>query len=332
MTMTPDRVLRRAFSSTLLAVAAAAPLFALAQDATPIKLLVGFPAGGSTDAIARNLALGMERELSRPVVVENRAGAGGQIAAQVLKSAKPDGATIFLTNSHAITMIPNTMKNPGYNVAKDFAPISLVATNPDVFAISVAATGTPPAGLREFNTWARQNPGRGNIGVPAPASMPDFVVNMLGKSLASDLKSVPYRGDGPVAQDLMAGQIVGGIGSVGVMLPHVAAGKIKILAVNGTQRVSSIPNVPTYAELGLVGIDDQIFTAVIAPAGTAPDIVRRYNAAINKVVGSVEMREKLSSLGITLTGSTPEALSQRIEASTKAAAEIVKNVGFAVQQ
>ncbi|MGO4395851.1 tripartite tricarboxylate transporter substrate-binding protein [Variovorax sp. M-6] len=331
MTMTPPRALRRACSRTLLALAAAAPLFALAQDATPIKLLVGFPAGGSTDAIARNLALGMERELGRPVVVENRAGAGGQIAAQVLKSAKPDGATIFLTNSHTITMIPNTMKNPGYNVAKDFAPISLVATNPDVFAISVAATGTPPAGLREFNTWAQRNPGRGNIGVPAPASMPDFVVNMLGKSLASDLKAVPYRGDGPVAQDLMAGQIVGGIGSVGVMLPHVVAGKIKILAVNGTQRVASIPNVPTYAELGLVGIDDQIFTAVIAPAGTTPDIVRRYNAAINKVVGSVEMREKLSSLGITLTGSTPEALSQRIEASTKAAAEIVKNVGFTVQ-
>lgn len=330
MNATPSGALRRAFSTALLALAVTTP--ALAEDKSPpIKLLVGFPAGGSTDVIARNLALGMERELGQPVVVENRAGAGGQIAAQVVKSAKPDGTTLFLTNSHAITMIPNTLRSPGYNVAKDFAPISLVATNPDVLAVSVEATGTAPAGLHEFIGWAKRNPGKGNVGVPAPASMPDFVVNVIGRSSGSDLKAVPYRGDGPVAQDLVAGQIAGGIGSVGVMLPYVATGKIKIIAVNGTHRLSNIPEVPTYAELGLKGIDDQIFTAVIAPAGTAPDVVRRYNAAIVKVVGSAEMREKLSNLGITLMGSTPEALAQRIEASTKAAADIVRQVGFTMQ-
>ncbi len=320
---------RRALAVSVIAFGAAS---SFAQDTTPIKMLVGFPAGGSTDVIARNLALGMEKVLGRSVVVENRAGAGGQIAAQVLKTAKPDGTTIFLTNSHAITMIPHTLKNPGYDVAKDFVPVGLVAINPDVFAVSTTATGgTGPAGFKEFVTWAQQNTGKGNVGVPAPASQPDFVVGVIGKALSVDLKSVPYRGDGPVAQDLVAGQIAGGIGSVGVMMPQVQTGKVKILAVNGTQRVASIPNVPTYAELGLKGIDDQIFTSVIAPAGTSVEIVRRYNAAIAQVVATPEMREKLSNLGITLMSSTPEALGQRIEASSKASAEMVKNSGYVPQ-
>lgn len=321
--------LRRALALSVLALGAGA---AFAQDTTPIKMLVGFPAGGSTDVIARNLALGMERVLGRPVVVENRAGAGGQIAAQVLKAAKPDGATIFLTNSHALTMIPHTLKSPGYDVLKDFAPVGLVAVNPDVFAISTTATGgTGPAGLKEFGAWAQQNATKGNVGVPAPASVPDFAVGVLSKSLGADLKSAPYRGDGPVAQDLVAGQIAGGIGSVGVMLPQVATGKVRILAVNGTQRVPTIPNVPTYAELGIKGLEDQIFTAVIAPAGTSPDIIRRYNAAIATVVATPEMREKISNLGITLMSSTPEALGQRIETSSKASAELVKTAGYQPQ-
>jgi tripartite-type tricarboxylate transporter receptor subunit TctC len=323
----PSSFLRRSLAVSVVALGAAS---AFAQDTTPIKMLVGFPAGGSTDVIARNLALGMEKVLGRPVVVENRAGAGGQIAAQVLKTAKPDGTTIFLTNSHAITMIPHTLKAPGYDVAKDFVPVGLVAINPDVFAVSTTVAGSP-AGVKEFAAWAQANAGKGNVGVPAPASAPDFVVGVVGRGTGADLKSVPYRGDGPVAQDLVAGQIAAGIGSVGVMLPQVSTGKVKILAVNGTTRVPQIPNVPTYTELGLKGAEDQIFTAVIAPAGTPADIVRRYNAAIAQVVATPEMKDKLSNLGITLMSSTPEALGQRIEASSKASAEMVKNAGYVPQ-
>ncbi|MGV3572347.1 MAG: tripartite tricarboxylate transporter substrate-binding protein [Ramlibacter sp.] len=328
-TLSPRGALRRAIA---VAVVALAGVPALAQDNAPIRLLVGFPAGGSTDAIARSLALGMERLLGRTVVVENRAGAGGQIAAQLLKAARPDGTTLFLSNSHALTMIPHTLKSPGYDVAKDFAPVSLVAINPDVFAISTTATGAPvPAGFKDFVAWAASHPGKANVGVPAPASAPDFVVRVMAKSLNVEMKAAPYRGDGPVAQDLLAGQIAAGIGSVGVMVPHVAGGKVKILAVNGTRRLPSLPDVPTYAELGLKGLEDQIFTAVLAPAGTPPEIVRRYNAAIGQVVASAEMRDKLSQLGLTLMGSTPEELKARIEASSKVSAEMVNLVGFQPQ-
>lgn len=326
----PYRALRRALVLSLLSLAGAG--LSMAQDATPIRLVVGFPAGGSTDTVARTMALGLERELGRTVVVENRPGAGGQIAAQLVKAARPDGSTLFLTNSHAITMIPHTMKNPGYDVARDFTPVSLVAINPDVFAVSVAGTGgTPPGSLKEFAAWAQQHPGRGNVGVPAPVSVPEFAVLVIGKALGAEVKAVPYRGDGPVAQDVVAGQVAGGIGSVGVMVPHVPGGKIRLLAVNGTQRVSTIPDVPTYAELGIKGLEDQIFTAVIAPAGMPADLVRRYNAAIGKVVATAEMRDKLSHLGLTLMGSTPQALAQRIESSSRASAELVRQVGFVPQ-
>ncbi|MBN9412002.1 MAG: ABC transporter substrate-binding protein [Burkholderiales bacterium] len=319
--------LRRALAVSVLALGASA---AMAQDNAPIRMLVGFPAGGSTDVIARNLALGMEKVLGRPVVVENRAGAGGQIAAQVLKASKPDGTTIFLSNSHALTMIPHTLKAPGYDVGKDFVPVGLVAINPDVFAISTtAASGV--SSMKDFGAWAQKNATAGNVGVPAPASVPDFAVGVVAKALSADLKSAPYRGDGPVAQDVLAGQIAAGIGSVGVMLPQVSTGKVRILAVNGTTRVASIPDVPTYAELGIKGLEDQIFTAVIAPAGTPADIVRRYNTAIAQVVATPEMREKLSNLGITLMSSTPEALGQRITASSQASAALVKAAGYQPQ-
>ena len=232
--------LRKIASFTLAASMAAATLSAIAQDG-PIKMLVGFPAGGSTDVIARYLAAGMQQELGKSVLVDNRPGAGGQIAAQALKAAKPDGLTLFLSNSHTVSMIPLTILNPGFDTAKDFAPVGLVAINPDVFAINPEVVGSPTAGLREFAQWAKANPGKGNVGVPAPASAPDFAVGVVAAALGADLKSVPYRGDGPVAQDLVAGQIAGGIGSVGAMLQNAKAGKIRIVAVNGTTRLPCCP-------------------------------------------------------------------------------------------
>jgi tripartite-type tricarboxylate transporter receptor subunit TctC len=194
--------------------------------------------------------------------------------------------------------------------------VGLVAINPDVFAVSTTAIGSAPAGLKEFAAWAQANAGKGNVGVPAPASAPDFVVGGIAKALAVDFKSVPYRGDGPVAQDLVAGQIAGGVGSVGVMLPQVSTGKVKILAVNGTARLATLPNVPTYSELGLKGLDDQIFTAVLAPAGTPADTIQRYNAAIATAVAAPEM---------------PEALGARIAASSQASADMVKAANYQPQ-
>ena len=303
---------------------------AWAQD-PPIKWLVGFPAGGSTDAIARHLALGMEKELGRTVVVENRPGAGGQIAAQALKAAKADGTTIFLSNSHTVSMIPLTLLKPGYDTPRDFAPVALVAINPDVFAVNPSVMGNPQADLRGFAQWAKANPTKANVGVPAPASAPDFAVGVVAKALGAPLASVPYRGDGPVALDLVGGQIAGGIGSVGAMMQHAKAGKVRIVAVNGTTRLPSMPEVPTYAELGIKGYEEVIFTAVFAPAGVPAPLIERYNAAIVRVVQSADFSDKLAALGISATPSTPAELAKRVQDTHLAWSTMVKNAGYQAQ-
>ena len=311
------------------ALATAAPC-AVAQDG-PIKILVGFPAGGSLDAVARFLAVGMQQEMGKTFVVENRPGAGGQIAAQVLKAAKPDGMTMFMSNSHTVSMIPLTVLNPGFDTVHDFAPVGLVAISPDVFALNPGAIGNAGASLKEFAQWAKANPGKGNVGVPAPASAPDFAVGLVSNALGSDLKSVPYRGDGPVAQDLVGGQIPAGIGSVGVMLQHAKAGKIRIVAVNGTSRLPVLPDVPTYAELGIKGYEEIIFTAIFVPAGTPVNVIQSYNTALTKIVKSPEFTERLSGLGIVAASSTPAELAARVLATNQAWTVMVKNAGYKPQ-
>lgn len=304
---------------------------ALAQNNASIRILVGFAAGGSSDMIARQLAQGLQQELGQPVVVDNKPGAGGQIAAQLLKAAKPDGLTLYLSNSHTMAMIPLTVLNPGYDAAKDFAPIGLVAVNPDVFVINPSVVGNPKAGLKDYAQWAKGNPDRGNVGVPAPASAPDFAVGIVAKALDADLRSVPYRGDAPVAQDVMAGQISAGIGSVGAMLQPAKAGKVRIVAVNGTSRLALLPDVPTYAELGIKGYEEMIYTGLFAPAGLPADLVQRYSSALAKVVKSEAFAEKLSALGISAASSSPAELAARVAHTHKDWTVMVKNAGYKPQ-
>lgn len=306
-------------------------LGAALADAPPIKLLVGFPAGGSSDAIARQLAQGLQQVLGRNVVVENKPGAGGQIAAQTLKSAKPDGSTLFLSNSHTVAMIPLILNNPGFDTSKDFVGVGMVAVNPDVLVVNTTAIGQPSANLKDFATWVRANPGQGNVGVPAPASAPDFAVGVLAKALGVDLKSVPYRGDAPIVADVMAGQIPAGIGSVGAMLPPHKAGKLRIVAVNGTSRLPSLPDVPTYAELGIKGYEDVIFNGVFAPAGTPVPVIDSYSNAIAKVVRSSEFSDKLANLGINAQSGSAADLNRYLQATQVFSATMVKNAGYKPQ-
>ncbi|WP_234263576.1 tripartite tricarboxylate transporter substrate-binding protein [Hydrogenophaga sp. NFH-34] len=325
---------RRTTFHALLGLGAAALLAtsaAQADSGPAIRILVGFPAGGSSDAIARLLAQGLQQELGRSVMVENKPGAGGQIAAQTLKGAKPDGTTLFLSNSHTVAMIPLTISNPGFDTAKDFAPVAMVAVNPDVFVLNTGVLGKPNAGLRDFAQWVAANPAKGNVGVPAPASAPDFAVGVVARALGADLKSVPYRGDAPIVQDVMAGQVPAGIGSVGAMLQPAKAGKLRIVAVNGTSRLPILPDVPTYAELGIKGYEDMIFNGVFAPAGTPAPVIDSYSAAITKVVKSPEFADKLANLGISAHAGSAADLNARLKATQDFSATMVRNAGYKPQ-
>jgi tripartite-type tricarboxylate transporter receptor subunit TctC len=320
-------LLHRMTGALVLALAAHA---AVAQE-VPIRMLVGFAPGGVTDVVARVLALGMQTELNRTVIVENRAGAGGQIAAQVLKASKPDGATLYLTNSHTTAMIPLTTLNPGYDPVKDFVSVALVATNPNFFIVNPSVVGTSVNSVKDFALWAKANPSRGNIGVPAPGSTPEFSVATMGQTYGVDLKAVPYRGDAPLVQDLISGQIPAGIAGVATALPHVRTGKLKLLAVDGPSRLQGFSSIPTYGELGLKGLDDVIFIGVIAPAGTPADLVAKYGAAINKVVHSPAFLERLSETGIVPNPASAEEMTRMTEASRQSNAALLKAAGFKPQ-
>jgi tripartite-type tricarboxylate transporter receptor subunit TctC len=327
---TISRFLKNLRSVTFLAIAlTSASIYA--QTDKPIRILLGFAPGGSGDAVARLLALGMQQELNRSVIVENRPGAGGQIAAQALKLAKPDGQTLFLANNHTVSMIPLTILHPGFDPVKDFMPVALITRSPDVFAINPKAMSGSAMSLKDFVAWARANPEMGNVGVPAPASAPDFAVSLISTAMSADLKSVPYRGDVLVAQDLMAGQIPAGIGSIGSMLQAAKAGKIRIVAVNGATRLPALPDVPTYAELGIPGYDTVGFTAIFAPAGTSNALVQAYSSAIAKVVASNAFADKLTALGMTAAQGNPTDVEKLMHASNLGFISMVKRAGHKPQ-
>ncbi|XYI34502.1 hypothetical protein MNJPNG_20405 [Cupriavidus oxalaticus] len=227
-------------------------------------------------------------------------------------------------------MIPLTNLHPGFDPEKDFTPVGLVGTMPNFFVVNPDIVGTSVDSLKAFSQWAREKPGRGNIGVPAPASAPEFSVSLLSKAYGADLKAVAYRGDAPMVQDLLAGQIPAGICAMAAALPHVRAGKLKLLAVDGPERLPGF-DVPTYAERGVAGLSDAMTIGIVAPAGISPVLVTKYNAAINKVVASKAFRDRVAESGIIASTGTPDDMARITEASRKANALLVKAAGYQSQ-
>jgi len=294
----------------------------------PIKVLVGFPPGGGTDAIARTLAEGLKDELNAPVIVENRPGAGGQIAAQALKAAAPDGTTVFISHDHTISILPLVTKNPGFDPARDFVPIAGFATFVNALALS---GGTAAKTFKDYVAWVKSQGGKSAIGVPAPASVPEFLVKVIGEKYGADLVAVPYRGSAPMIADMLGNQIPAGIGSVPEFVENHKAGKLRVVAVLGPTRQAAMPEVPTFAELGLAGFEDVPYYAFFSPAGTPQAEIDRFSAALAKVIARPEVNGKLTAWGLTV-GLLPQAqLAARERAYSQAWVRIIRSSGFQPQ-
>jgi tripartite-type tricarboxylate transporter receptor subunit TctC len=311
---------------------AAAALLAtgLTHAETPtIKIMVGFPPGGGTDAIARVLADKLKDPLGANVIVENKAGAGGQIAAQALKAAPADGSVLFLSHDHSISILPLTMKNPGFDPAQDFVPVAGFATFVNGLALSA---GTPAKSYKEYLAWVRENPkARGTVGVPAPASTPEFLVKVMGQKNQLDLQAAPYRGSAPMMGDMLGNQIAAGVGSVPDFIENHKAGKIRMVAVIGAKRQAILPDVPTFGELGLSGFEDLPYYGIFAPKGTPKATLDRYSAALAKVLALPEVHERLTAMGLTVGHMSGEQLGQRERAYSQSWARIIKASGFQAQ-
>jgi len=300
----------------------------LAQAQTPVRLLVGFPPGGGTDAIARTLAERLQPLLGTTVIVDNRAGAGGQIAAQALKAAAADGHTFFVTHDHTISVLPQVVKNPGFDPARDFVPVAGFAT----FANALAVSGSTPAqNFNDYVAWVKAQGGKSSVGIPAPASTPEFTVKLVAEKYKLDLQSVPYRGSAPMLADMLGGQIAAGIGSVPDFIENQKAGKVRIVAVVGDKRQALLPNVPTFAELGLSGLEDMPYYGVFAPAGTPQAVIDRFSDALAKVLAQPEVHERFVGLGLSVQYMPQATFAAREKAYTQAWTRIIKTSGFQPQ-
>ena len=322
---------RRPLSATLVLSLAclSAPLSALAQASTsgpawptrqPIKLVAVFPPGGSVDQVARILSVPLAQELGANVIVENKGGASGSIGAAAVASAPADGYTFAVVfDTHGVN--PSLIPNLPFDSKKDLTPLVLVGTSPMVLATFAGS---------EYKTFAdvvaaakaKKNVSYGSIG---SGSLGHVAMTLLGKNGGIDWTHVPYKGGGPLMNDAVAGHVPLSIGSVFVTKPHIDSGRMRPLAVTTPKRSPDLPSVPTLAESGYSGFDAPAWWAVLAPAKTPPEIVKRMNEALNKVLKQPDIAKKLDAQGIDVVGGTPEVARVFIERQMDIWAKVVKD-------
>ena len=296
-----------------------------AQVDKPVRILVGFAPGGSGDIAARLLGERMATELKQPVVVENKPGAGGRIAAQGLKEAVADGTTVMLAPIVVPVLAPLVFSKLPYNPGTDFAPVAHVANFQ--FGLSVA-NGHPAKSVGELLAWLRANPKDANFGSPAPGSLPHFFGVMISGGAGLDLVHIPFNGGGPLMNALMGGQVSTAIDTLVDQVELHRSGKIRILATSASTRNTLLPNVPTFSEAGLRGVEGTGWFALFAPAKTPAATLQQLNAAVNKALASAELRERFAKLGLEPSGGSVADLSAIMKRDTERWAPVVKASGF----
>lgn len=285
--------------STALALPAA-----LAQDKPPLKLLVGFPPGGSVDIVARLLADKLRVSLGQTVLVDNKPGAGGRLAMAELKRAAPDGQTLALTPSGVLVVQPWLVANMGFDVNRDFTPVARAST----FDFAVTAGPAAPAGdIKAVLAWMKANPGKANFATSGAGTLPHFAGVLLGQASGIAITHVGYKGGAPAATDLIGGQIPLMVDTASETIEHHRAGKVRIIAVTGESRGKTLPDVPTLKESGINVVADGFF-GVYGPAGMAPDTVSRINKAVGDALRSADVIEKMQASGLMASPGSAQEL------------------------
>ncbi|MFY2640427.1 Bug family tripartite tricarboxylate transporter substrate binding protein [Achromobacter insuavis] len=327
--------LRRACLRTALALAAAPLLssapFSAHADAwpqRPIRLLVPYGPGGSSDVVARAVAVEMSRDLGQQVIVENKGGGQGSIATVEAARARPDGYTLILGHVGTLAVNPTMMPNLSYDPRRDFAPIILLAKLPMVFAVGAKV---PAATLPEFVALARARPGVLNYGSAGNGSAGHLAFEMLKTAAAIDVVHVPYKGTGAQVTDLLAGNIDAAAAGIPGLLPHAQAGKIKIVAVGSAQRLPILPNVPTVAEQGYPGFESSQWFGLLAPAGTPQEAISRLQAAAQRALQTDAVRQRLAHDAAEPSGAGPAEFAAFIDAEERRWSQVVKDARLSAE-
>lgn len=313
----------------LIAAAVLAPFasqMARAQGLETTRVLCGFPAGGTTDAVSRRVADKLRGTFAKNALVENKPGAGGRLAVEELKRSAPDGSSLLLTPAGMITLYPHIYRSLSYGI-DDVTPVCTGGTV--AFALGVGpAVPESVKNVRDFIAWSKANPDKANYGSPGAGSPPHFLGALLAKDSGVDLRHVPYRGSAPGIQDLLGGQVPAFSSPIGDYLPHVKSGKLRVLATSGAQRSRFLPDVPTYAEQGFKELVMSEWYGFFLPPKAAPDLAQRAAAAIRAAVQSPEVVEAFAALGVEAGANTPAEMARAVRDENAAWGGIVKKVGF----
>jgi tripartite-type tricarboxylate transporter receptor subunit TctC len=328
MTLTRRNILHACAASFLSGAVARA--LAQAAPFETVKLITGFPPGGTSDTICRRVASKLAPGYGKSVVVENRVGAGGQIAVQTFKTMAPDGTALLQTPMSMLGVYPHIYKKLQYDPVNDVIPVSLGATFDFGFAVGPAVPANVN-NIAEFLAWCKANPAQANFGSPGAGAVPHFIGVLIGRSGGVELKHVPYRGTQPAILEMVGGQIQAVSGPVGEFAQHVAAGKCRVLGCTGAQRSKFAPNVPTLLEQGLKDMVFNEWFGFFLPAKAAPEVVQRANAALRTALAEREVIEGLEVMGLEAKSSTPAELGAMLKADTERWRPLVKSIGFTAE-
>ncbi|MFD0669270.1 tripartite tricarboxylate transporter substrate binding protein [Ramlibacter sp. MAHUQ-53] len=312
-----------------LAALASVPAFAQAQayPSKPIRLIVPFAPGGTTDVLARLVGQRLTTAWGQPVVVENRAGAGATLGAEMVAKAPADGYTLLMGAAHH-TIAQNVYSKLSYHFGRDFAPVTVVAMVPNAVVVNA---NVPAKTIQELVALAKAQPGKLNYGSAGAGTAHHLIGEMFKLRSGTDIVHVPYKGSGPAVADLVGGQVQVMFDTVTSALPQVKGGKTRALAVTTAKRSSALPDVPALSETVLPGFDVGTWFGILAPAGTPQPIVDKLNAEIVKIINNPEVRKQLLDMGSEPVGNTPAQMAAQIKSELDAFESLVKQIKLTVE-
>ena len=301
-----------------------------AQPLDSVRLVTGFPPGGTSDALCRRVAEALKgSSYTKVAIVENKPGAGGQIAVQAMKGAATDGSVLLQTPASMLMLYPHIYKTLAYNAFTDVTAVSLACTFDFGFCVGPAV----PDNVKDipgFLAWAKANPDKANYGSPGAGSVPHFIGVMLGRAGGIELKHVAYRGSAPGVQDLVAGQVQAFSSPVGEFIQQANAGKIRYLGVSGATRSRFAPNVPTFAEQGYKDLVFSEWFGFFAPGGTPDTAVQRANASLRAALAQKDVIDGIAVMGLEAKSSTPQELAKLLKENYDLWGPIAKKIGFTI--
>ena len=330
--MTTRRNLLRGAAATGLTATLGAPLIGLAQ--TPqietLRIIVGFPPGGTTDAFARRIADKLRGSYAVNALVENKPGAGGQIGVTALRDSPADGSVMLLTPASMLTIFPHTYPKLPYKIT-DVAPVSTAIYTAHAFGVGSQVPASVKT-LRDFLDWAKANPALASYGTPGAGSMPHLVAALLEKASGIPMKQIPYRGSAPGIQEVLGGQLAAFSSPLGDYLPHLSSGRLRVLAVTGTSRSKFVPDVPTYAEQGFPELTMREWYGIFLPARASAAVAQRANAAVRAAIASKDVIDFGLPLGQDAIASpSVEDFARTLKADADLWGSYVRSIGFTAE-